>query len=590
MQNVIFPMKTMRITQGYGLEVDGVASSTYSHTGSYALDLGGTDTSAEYLYAPCDVTVMRHYRGTGYNAVWYQSNNEVMCADGVTRKLIFLLLHANDNVIAELGITVGKVFKQGEPFYKEGTGGGVATHAHLEVGLVPFTGTGWFKSSYIDDRGNNVWIINNKLIPSNIFFLDSTHIIKDNYGYNWKYLAEDYEILSYTGIRILTSTNANVQYFNTPNADDVAGNNLPTGSEYKAIGRTTKPDKYGFTYVKFIINDKEYWMAYLTDRVELFSMTTNIFENGIDVSDVQGEIDWAAVKKAGISFNINKIVGTNANYQIYVSQYWENNYNACKQNGIKIGGYLYTYAFNEKEAEDELAVLLPAIRGKQFEYPIFVDVEDRLLYQNCTPTQITATTNYICQRLEEEGFYPGIYVSPNFLKNYMVESELGPYDIWIADWDGDVDWNGEYTMHQYTSDGNINGISGRVDMDHSFVDYETKIKATGLNGWKNSSEENTPSIREQKKFNIRLKLKYDTEANWNATDLILMRGEVAIATFPDGKALMKIGDGVNKFKDLKYLEADADIYDWAKQPEKPSYDISEIEQIDTLILYCGNSK
>jgi hypothetical protein len=76
MQYVKFPMSVLRITQGYGLEVDGVSTAvsggSYSHTGSYALDLGGTDTGAEYLYAPCDVIVKRHYPGdAGYNAVWY---------------------------------------------------------------------------------------------------------------------------------------------------------------------------------------------------------------------------------------------------------------------------------------------------------------------------------------------------------------------------------------------------------------------------------------------------------------------------------------------------------------------------------------
>ena len=44
MQKVLFPMKVLRVSQGYGLPVDGVSVDTYSHTGSYALDLCGTDT------------------------------------------------------------------------------------------------------------------------------------------------------------------------------------------------------------------------------------------------------------------------------------------------------------------------------------------------------------------------------------------------------------------------------------------------------------------------------------------------------------------------------------------------------------------
>ena len=129
-----------------------------------------------------------------------------MCADGQTRELVFMLLHANSGTISELDITVGKVFTQGQPFYKEGTGGGVANHCHLEVGLAPFTGTGWFKSSYIDDRGNNVWIINNKLIPSDIFYLTSETNVVNDMGYNWKTLTDNYiEYNKNMGIRIYSS-------------------------------------------------------------------------------------------------------------------------------------------------------------------------------------------------------------------------------------------------------------------------------------------------------------------------------------------------------------------------------------------------
>jgi hypothetical protein len=238
--------------------------------------------------------------------------------------------------------------------------------------------------------------------------------------------------------------------------------------------------------------------------------------------------------------------------------------------------------------------LFNALKDKQFEYPIFVDVEDPLLYQNCTPEQITETTNYICEKIAEAGYYPGIYASPNFLYNYMIPSEIGPYDFWIADWDGDVSWEGDYTMHQYTSDGVVAGISGRVDMDYAFIDYETKIKEAGLNGWVKEEEpeipEPNPSPSGQKKMNIRLKLRYDIEANWIAANPLLYQGEAAVVILPNGEAMIKIGNGVSNFNDLKYLSYDANIADWAKQPEKPKYDISEIGQTDTLIFFCGNSK
>lgn len=612
MQKVLFPMKVLRITQGYGLPVDGVAADTYSHTGSYALDLGGADTGAEYVYAPCDVVVKRHYKGSGYNAVWFQTVEPVLCADGQQRELVFMFLHANDSVITELGITVGKTFAQGEKIYKEGTGGGVATHVHLEVGLAPFSGTGWAQSSYVDDRGANVWIINNKLIPSEIFYLEDTTTVLNDYDYNWKYTSnnienpESYEdYANPTKVRIIAdSTTTNVEYFNTPDVMDVAGGHLETGAEYIAYGQTTEVDSHGWKYIKFQhSNGNDYWMVYAKDKIELFEYEPLIIvEKGIDVSDVQKEINWSAVASDGIKFNINKIVGTNANYQIYVSEYFERNYNGCKDNGIKVGGYLYTYAFNEAEADDELAVLLPALEGKQFEYPIFVDVEDNLLTSNCTREQITATTKYLCSKIAEAGFYPAVYTYAYFANNHLNMSELSDYDLWIADYDAPIDYTGDYTMWQYSSSGSVSGINGRVDMDYSYVDYESKMKALGVNGFAASApdEEEGPVVppsepTNRKTFGVRLKLRYDTLENWLAEDPILLQGEAAIVLVPmtDGSysgTYMKVGDGVSNFSSLGFVMAEANVYDWAKQPEKPSYNLDEIGQVNTIIFDCGNSK
>lgn len=189
MQKFKFMMETLRITQGYGRNSDGsVNYSSFSHAGSYALDLGGeSGATNSWMYAPCDIVVKRHYRGlSGYNAVWFETINEVMCADGIARKLVLLCIHANDNVISELGIAVGKTFNQGDKFYREGSGGGVNSHVHIEVGLAPFTEGGWYESDYIDNsNGKNVWIINNKLIPNEVFVVGDDVVISNDGGYSW---------------------------------------------------------------------------------------------------------------------------------------------------------------------------------------------------------------------------------------------------------------------------------------------------------------------------------------------------------------------------------------------------------------------
>lgn len=800
MQYVKFPMSVLRITQGYGLTVDGITPSvsggTYSHTGSYALDLGGADTAADYLYAPCDVTVMRHYRGSGYNAVWFQTNEDVMCADGQQRQLVFMLLHANDSTITELGITAGKFFYQGEPFYKEGTGGGVATHVHLEVGLAPFTGTGWFQSNYVDDRGANVWIINNKLIPSEVFYLTGDTVVKNDMGYNWRYLNDESYIpySSGTKVRIIPGTGKNVEYFNTASVNDVAGSGLVGGSEYEAIGYTAVADSNGFTYIKFKYSDgNEYWMAYLTDRIEVveaeitdepvvqegyadysadmilsvigtegknveyfntpdvndvagiltpgteykalgyttaadasgftyikflftdgneywvadlsdrieiyedikienyidvpvfiraegsefylnvhgndaisdernvniyikedvqaqrwiiktaengykihsaidqafalniytiddncsvyteqgndadsllsleyvdealyrikmashnkyltvdgdFASGTNVVwtddvadatnwkfiyediafpedvprdeftEKGIDVSDIQGVIDWKAVAGDNIKFAILKAVGTKSSTGLYISDYWEDNYRGAKENGIKVGAYLYTYAFNESEADEELTYLFKALEGKTFEYPVFVDVEDKLLYQNCSADQITATVKHLCQKIAEKGYYPAIYTYTYFAKTYINMAELSEYDVWIADYTGSVGYTGDYTIWQYTSTGLVAGIEGNVDMNISYKDYASIL---------NKNESESGGVVKMSELRTRIVLRNDSTTNWNANEsTVLLKGEVGIEFLTDGKVKIKVGDGTKTWAQLSYFGAE----------------------------------
>ena len=100
--------------------------------------------------------------------------------------------------------------------------------------------------------------------------------------------------------------------------------------------------------------------------------------------------------------------------------------------------------------------------------------------------------------------------------------------------------------------------------------------------------------------NIRLSLKYDTLANWNASSLVLNAGEVGIAVITGNKTLngdtaqtpdntppaiaLKVGDGTHTFNQLPWLQAIAgDVYAWAKAAVKPSYTANEISGLSDYI-------
>ena len=97
----------------------------------------------------------------------------------------------------------------------------------------------------------------------------------------------------------------------------------------------------------------------------------------------------------------------------------------------------------------------------------------------------------------------------------------------------------------------------------------------------------------------RILLRYDTLSNWMTSTVILKPGEAAIATSTFDYTIentnhrpnntppaigIKIGDGYHYFSELPWVQAVAgDVYSWAKQQSKPTYNASEIQGLTSLI-------
>nr|DAQ85363.1 MAG TPA: hyaluronidase [Caudoviricetes sp.] len=87
-------------------------------------------------------------------------------------------------------------------------------------------------------------------------------------------------------------------------------------------------------------------------------------------------------------------------------------------------------------------------------------------------------------------------------------------------------------------------------------------------------------------LSTRITLKYDTLANWNASEFLLKKGEVAICSLATGETaeqstppavLLKVGDGAHKFSELPWASGlAADVYGWAKAAVKPTYTYTEV--------------
>lgn len=215
---------------------------------------------------------------------------------------------------------------------------------------------------------------------------------------------------------------------------------------------------------------------------------------GIDVSKHQGMIDWQAVKETGkVHFAIIR-----AGFGRYTGQkdiQFERNYAGAKATGIPVGAYWYSYAITVREARLEADACMQVLKGKRFEYPIYLDIESGM-QSNLSKAALTAICEAFCDTLEKAGYYVGVYASTYWFTHYLNHARLAErYTIWLADYRADYNRTLVRNMHQYSSEGRIPGISGRVDLNICTLNFPAIIKAAGLNGYSKPAAPSSPGLK-----------------------------------------------------------------------------------------------
>lgn len=207
---------------------------------------------------------------------------------------------------------------------------------------------------------------------------------------------------------------------------------------------------------------------------------------GVDVSKHNGIVDWNKVKAAGIDFAILRC-GFGRKSERQIDEQFERNYRECKRVGIPVGVYHYSYAKNADDARLEADFMLELIKGKQFEYPVVFDIEDK--GQECLGKKVlTDITVAFCEKMEQNGYYVAIYSNVDWFINKLDQSRLEAYDKWLAHWVTSPRWGNEFGgLWQYTDSGRVDGIKTAVDMNISYRNYPWIIKGAGLNGYGNKA-------------------------------------------------------------------------------------------------------
>ena len=189
---------------------------------------------------------------------------------------------------------------------------------------------------------------------------------------------------------------------------------------------------------------------------------------GIDVSEHNGKLDWATIKKAGISFAIVRTgYGTG-----YTDAYFKRNIEGALAQGIHVGIYHFSYALSaagaKKEAEYVLKLLEPY--KDKITLPVFYDFEyDTVSYakkQGVTlgKESFNAHAVAFCEAIRAAGYTTGVYYNLDYARNYVDKSRLGGYAQWYAQYAATASIDG-WDLWQYSSSYTIPGCSGRFDIN-----------------------------------------------------------------------------------------------------------------------------
>lgn len=245
-----------------------------------------------------------------------------------------------------------------------------------------------------------------------------------------------------------------------------------------------------------------HWGTYNNTKA-FFDYQNNLFvqqaKGVIDVSEWQGDIDWAKAKADGVEGAIIRLgygEGNNADKKA------QRNISECKRFGIPFGIYWYSYADTPALAKEEGADVVAKL--KQFgvnpsdlAYPVYYDLEKWTWEGHQPPTDPNVYNNIVnnwYSALQSAGYKNlGVYSYTSYLQGPLKHVDIYAKTTWVAQYGARMGFDSFPTNSrgwQYTSSGKVDGISGNVDMNafgnKEYVNGGHWVTKNGQKYWRDS--------------------------------------------------------------------------------------------------------
>lgn len=210
----------------------------------------------------------------------------------------------------------------------------------------------------------------------------------------------------------------------------------------------------------------------------------NLQYMGIDISVHNGNVNVKRVRDAGY-----KRIIIRAGYgKNNVDQRFISNAEACVNLGEPAGVYWFSYALNEEMAADEAVYAIAQAKKYWSKCPVAYDLEyDTVSYArkrgvSIGKTQASSFAAAFLKKVIAAGYVPVLYTNKDYAENYFdipaIEKVLGQrIYIWYARYTGSISADEKAACHiwQKSGTGKVDGISGNVDINEFYTDFETVI-------------------------------------------------------------------------------------------------------------------
>lgn len=224
----------------------------------------------------------------------------------------------------------------------------------------------------------------------------------------------------------------------------------------------------------------EYVSPYNFDNLKSEQGRFSYYEDGnlvsqtaVDVSDLQGKIDWERVSEDEIDFAMIRLGRrgyTEGN--IYLDDYYYENVSGVQSEGMPFGVYFFSQAITEDEAIEEANFVIKHLSGSGISYPVVFDHEPVESADgranNLSKNELTHITKAFCQKIEDAGYTPMIYGNAFDMERLNL-NDLKGIDVWYAEYESSQPTGQfDFAMWQYSSTANVSGINTQADLSILF--------------------------------------------------------------------------------------------------------------------------